>query len=167
MDYTTRKVCLVGAPGAGKTSLSTRFLTDTFSEQYLSTVGVKVGSREIELGDHGRVKLVVWDIGCIVAAKINASYIKGAAGVFYVVDGTRKDTLPFAQELRVAIEGVLGSVPSLMLINKTDLIDQWEIDNETLQSLTAAGNKVLLTSAKLGVGVEDAFSRLTRLILQS
>ena len=49
MSHATRKVCLLGDFAVGKTSLVGRFVRNTFSDKYLTTVGVKVDTREVAL----------------------------------------------------------------------------------------------------------------------
>ncbi len=58
----SRKVCMLGDFGVGKTSLVARYVRNTFSEKYLTTVGVKVDSRVIALPGEIDLKLVIWDI---------------------------------------------------------------------------------------------------------
>lgn len=166
MESITRKICLVGAPGVGKTSLSARFLTNTFSDQYLSTLGVKVGSRDVDVRNVGPVKLIVWDVsGASEFTRFNANYIKGAAGIIYVVDGTRSDTLDVALSLRESLEAVLGEIPAVLLINKTDLAEQWELTDRAA-ALVADGMAVLTASAKSGNGVDQAFLRLAECLFE-
>ena len=57
----TRKVCLLGAFAVGKTSLMRRFVHGVFDERYLTTLGVKIDTKTVEL-DGKAVKLVIWDI---------------------------------------------------------------------------------------------------------
>jgi hypothetical protein len=162
MESITRKICLVGAPGVGKTSLSARFLTNTFSEQYLSTLGVKVGSRDVEISDVGPVKLIVWDVsGASEFTRFNANYVKGAAGIIYVVDGTRSDTLDVALNLRESLEASMGETPAVLIINKADLTEQWEF-TDLAAILAVDGMEVMTASAKSGSGVDQAFLRLAQ-----
>jgi putative ribosome biogenesis GTPase RsgA len=55
-----------------------------------------------------------------------------------------------------------GKLPSLLLLNKYDLTDQWEIDSAQESKLTAAGWNVLHTSAKTGDSVEKVFLQLAQ-----
>src|SRR6185295_15250827 len=53
-----KKVCMVGLFGTGKTSLVQRFVHSLFSERYLSTVGVKIDRKQVDL-DGTTVALVL------------------------------------------------------------------------------------------------------------
>ena len=44
-----KKVCMVGVYGTGKTSLVQRYVHTMFSERYLSTVGVKIDRKALDL----------------------------------------------------------------------------------------------------------------------
>src|SRR5207249_732519 len=64
----TLKITLAGNPGVGKTSLTRRFVTDTFEERYISTLGTKISSKEFAVDDPSRpgssvtVSAAIWDI---------------------------------------------------------------------------------------------------------
>jgi putative ribosome biogenesis GTPase RsgA len=62
---------------------------------------------------------------------------------------------------------MLGAVPFLLLINKSDLTDQWSLENEELEELRNSGWQMLLTSAKTGSGVEEAFLTLAQKMLEA
>ena len=42
-----RKICLLGTPGVGKTSLINRYVSNIFGDEYLSTIGTKVTKKSI------------------------------------------------------------------------------------------------------------------------
>ena len=45
-----KKICLLGGFGVGKTSLVSRFVHSIFSDKYLTTVGVKIDKKSVDLG---------------------------------------------------------------------------------------------------------------------
>ena len=156
-----RKVCMIGDFAVGKTSLVARFVHQTFGEQYLSTVGVKIDTRQMTLPSGDELKLVLWDIaGKSAFARIDSSYLRDAAGYLLVADGTRGDTLDSALRLQEATEAELGQVPFCLLLNKSDLRSRWAVDQERIAALRAQDWPLLETSALSGGGVEEAFQRL-------
>ena len=155
-----KKICLLGGFGVGKTSLVSRFVHSMFSDKYLTTIGVKIEKKSVDVHDV-RVELVIWDIyGHDDFQKLRVSYLRGASGYLLVADGTRRETLETAFEVQHLAEESIGRVPFILVINKADLRAQWEIDDAALTALTAAGWRVVQTSAKNGDMVETVFATL-------
>lgn len=160
MSGPARKVCMLGDFGVGKTSLVARFVRNTFSDQYLTTVGVKVDSREVTLAAGAVLKLVVWDIaGRSALDALNQSYLRGASGLLLIADGTREATLRAALDLLMQSRAVLPDAHAVLLVNKLDMVDRWEVAPGTLAELRRS-LPVFETSARFGDGVEQAFADL-------
>ncbi|MEM8598680.1 MAG: Rab family GTPase [Bacteroidota bacterium] len=119
-----KKLCLLGTSAVGKTSLVRRFVRGLFSDEYLTTLGVKIDKKAVMIGD-ARVELLVWDLnGEDAFQKLQMSYLRGAGGYFLVVDGTRPTTLDHALDLHERAQAVTGPVPYLLLLNKADLVTE-------------------------------------------
>lgn len=155
-----KKVCMLGAFGVGKTSLVSRFVRSIFSDKYLTTVGVKIDKKTMSVGSE-EVTLMLWDIyGEDGFQTVRESYLRGASGYLLVADGTRHATLETATALQQKATSVVGRVPFVLLLNKSDLNTEWEVDERALWKLAEQGWPVLMTSAKTGAGVEEAFAKL-------
>ncbi len=162
MNVQARKICMLGDFGVGKTSLVARFMRNTFSDKYLTTVGVKVDSKQVDCGELGMVKLVVWDIaGRSVLDALNMSYLRGASGLLLVADGTREASLRTAIDLLLQSRSLLPEAQAVLLVNKLDLIERWEVAPATLVELRQT-LPVIETSALSGDGVEQAFLELAK-----
>lgn len=160
-----KKVCLIGAFAVGKTSLMARFIKSLYSDQYLTTVGVKVDKKTVTVNGQ-EVTLIVWDLaGEDEFQKVQMAYMRGAAGYLLVADGTRRSTIETARMLKDRVAEALGSLPFIFLINKCDLTSEWEVDDQTITELQNSGWRVVKSSALTGEGVEDAFARLAESIL--
>ncbi len=152
-----KKVCMVGFFATGKTSLVRQFVHARFSDRYLSTVGVKVDRKEVTV-EGNAVNLLLWDLeGRDGVQDLQTSYLKGASGVIYVADGTRRDTFTRAHELRESVAGAVGEVPAVLAVNKADLTGEWVFSAQDHEALAALPWRVITTSAKNGENVEDAF----------
>ena len=163
----SKKICMIGAFAVGKTSLVEQYVRSIFSDRYLSTVGVKVSKKECRVGDQS-VNLVLWDMeGKDEYHEVNASYLRGAMGFFLVADGTRKDTLNTALLIRLLALDVVGNIPHYLLINKTDLLPEWQVTEDDITHLEQQGLKVLKTSARTNEGVEAAFLKLAEDMLRT
>ena len=152
-----KKICMLGAYAVGKTSLVSRYVQSLFSDKYHSTVGVKVDKKTVKAGED-EVTLLLWDLyGEDEFQKIQTSYLRGSAGYVLVVDGTRKETLDRAVVLQSRAEAIAGKVPFVLVINKSDLADKWEVDDAALADLAKRRWPYFKTSAKSGAGVEEMF----------
>lgn len=153
----SKKVIITGSFGVGKTSLFNRFLFNTFSEKYLTTIGVKVDKKTVQVGDQ-EVSLILWDIsGEVTQDKVPKSYFLGSSAVIYVFDLTRPLTLQNMEQDLALIEQMLPGCLVLVVGNKKDLIGengwaQWWPSND----------RITLTSAKTGERVEEVFMTIAR-----
>lgn len=162
-----KKICMLGSFSVGKTSLVRRFVSGIFDEKYITNIGVKIDQKIVNPTGES-VNLVLWDIyGEDRFQKVLMSYLSGMSGYLLVVDPTRRETLDDALDLQKRVVGAKGAVPSILALNKCDLLPDWEIDPERISEIEKNGQIVVRTSAKTGEGVELAFSRLTQAMLES
>lgn len=155
-----KKICLLGSFAVGKTSLVSRYIKSLFSEEYHTTLGVKVDKKELDV-QGTTIKLMIWDIaGKDEFFDPPVSFLKGSSGYLLVVDGTRAATVEVAETLHQTMLKTVGKVPFLVLVNKSDLREDWEVREEQLDALRSCGAQILLSSAKTGENVEAAFARL-------
>jgi small GTP-binding protein len=160
-----KKVCMLGAFAVGKTSLVARFVSSMFSDKYQTTIGVKIDKKSLHIGDTD-VNLLLWDMaGQDEVHKLRPAYLRGASGYLLVVDGTRRATLDQVFALHESITATIGNVPFVLVLNKADLVEAWELDQEAMAPVTARNWMVITTSAKTGQGVEEAFRMLTQSML--
>lgn len=156
------KICMLGDFGVGKTSLVRRFVDQAFSEKYLTTVGVKIDTKTVEISG-AAIKLVVWDIaGAADLDALRQNYIKGMAGYLLVCDGTRAPTLNTANILQQTLADSHPGLPFCWLVNKSDLVSESEIADADIDPLKSQGLDVFRTSAKTGDQVEEAFQLLAQ-----
>lgn len=161
MAAAAAKICMLGDFAVGKTSLVRRYVDQQFSDGYLTTVGVKIDTKEIDLPNGEAIKIVLWDIaGADSVDSLRASYLRGMAGYLLVCDATRIPTVQAAADLRQWVNESMGELPMRLLINKQDLGDQVEVDDQHLRTAGLADAPQLLTSALTGANVELAFEEL-------
>jgi small GTP-binding protein len=161
-----KKICLLGAFAVGKTSLVARFVKGIFSDKYHTTIGVKIDKKLLSVGAQ-QVNLLVWDLaGEDEFLQVRMSYLRGSAGYLLVVDGTRPATLETALQLQKRVEETVGQVPFLVVLNKSDLTNEWAITDEVIAALLAKGWEIIKTSARSGTEVEEAFLTLTKKMVE-
>lgn len=157
---------MVGAFATGKTSLVAKFVYSIFSEKYQTTVGVKIDKKILEVQEQ-ELNLILWDLyGEDEFQKLRTSYLRGSSGYLLVVDGTRKSTLQTAFDLQKRVEETVGKVPFILVLNKSDLEDEWELDLAMIEAVEEKGWTVIKTSAKTGLNVEEIFHTLASKILE-
>ena len=161
-----KKVCMIGASGVGKTSLVSKFVHSIFSEKYLTTVGVKIDKKTVSIGDT-EVMLMIWDLaGDDDFQRLQMSYLRGTSGYLLVADGTRRVTLDQLTEVQQRVAETAPNAPFLLALNKADLTAQWDISEAETARLEERGWSTIMTSAKEGRGVEEAFAELARRMTQ-
>ncbi len=169
------KICLSGEEAVGKTSLIRRFVDDVFDDKHVATLGAKVTRKELQVktpdpGDPMRAILRVWDIlGQWGLGEFpRDSYFRGAQGLLAVCDVTRPLTLARLEGWMQAATKVVGHIPTLVVANKVDLIKDRKLGEDEIRAFCRRwASPYLLTSAKTGEGVEEAFRRLTGQILRA
>jgi len=152
-----KKVCLIGPFAVGKTSLVRRYVESIFSDDYLTTIGVKISKMNIDIDD-GQVQLMIWDIeGVDIFTTLKPSNLRGAAGILLVLDGTRPKSVEVTTDICQRVREQLPDVPIVGLINKCDLEFDWKLGKTELEAIENLGVTTLYTSAKTGHNVEKAF----------
>lgn len=156
-----KKICILGNANVGKTSLLRRFVEGHFDERYLSTVGVNILRKTLERESY-TMNMVLWEIeGGHGFKKEHIEYLHGVTGAIIVCDLTRHETLAgleqYANQLRA-----LNSASFFVIVgNKVDLTKKRAITYEQLNAVSKKlGCPYILTSAKTGTQVNDAFSLL-------
>lgn len=153
----SKKVVLVGHFGVGKSSLMRRFVQNTFSDNYIVTIGVHILKKEIKIEELD-LTLIIWDIeGKDDIQKVRSSYLLGTSGFIYVIDPTRPQTFEnFNNEINF-IKTTFPKAQLVSVVNKTDLIDTDEF-NAVLEEKNIKID--YFTSAKMGLEVENVFQNI-------
>lgn len=160
---TSKKVILVGHFGVGKTSLVRQFVHQKFSDEYLTTIGVKIDKKLMSFSDNREVTLILWDIaGETSSSKIPASYKLGAHGILYVFDVSRPSTFENLTDQISDLRKLLPGVPVICLANKSDLLSENFRENIRKE---IGDQKLLFSSAKTGENVQTAFEEITKEIM--
>lgn len=161
-----KKICMVGVYATGKTCLVQRYVHSIFSPRYLSTVGVKIDRKEVSVRGEP-VTLMLWDLeGRDGIRDVNPSYVRGAHGLIFVVDGTRRETFDQAFEIRDVVTSHVGEIPATFAFNKSDLTDDWKLTKADENLVASRGLHSVMTSAKTGAGVEETFQWLAEAVHQ-
>lgn len=153
------KLLLIGDSGVGKSCLLLRFSDDTYTDSYISTIGVDFKIRTVEL-DGKTIKLQIWDTaGQERFRTITSSYYRGANGIIIVYDVTDQESFSNVKTWLQEIDRYASTNVSRLLVgNKCDLTNKKVVDFTTAKEFADQLQMPFLeTSAKNAKNVEQAF----------
>lgn len=166
----TMKLCLAGDFKVGKTSLMRRFVSGTFDERYVTTLGAKVDSKAFSVPDPGAdearidVGATIWDIMGNPGFRelLKDAYFHGAQGMLLICDATRPETVENLPTWYKAASSIAGDIPAVVLLNKMDLSDEVRVTPQDMDRICKPRDWPWLpTSAKTGENVDPAFEKVT------
>lgn len=166
------KLLLIGDGSVGKSSLLARYTDDTFSAQWISTIGIDFKTKVVEL-DGLRVRCQIWDTaGQERFRTITTSFFRGAQGIALCFDVT---SLPSFNNIGMWMQQVMESADQgvrLMLVGTKVDLPGAVVSLEDAKALAKKHStpdrsiEVFFTSAKANVKVKEAFESLTSVALQ-
>jgi len=163
----SKKICVLGDPAVGKTSLIRRYALDTFDENYTTTVGARVLTRTqmLQYPDQGvelRLRLRIWEIsGQNRHLELYPAYYRGADGAIIVGDAARPESQVNLWKWIEGFRSAAGQVPVMLLLNKTDILAPGEFDHRLLDEMSQEyGCPCRVASARDGTNVDRVFREL-------
>ncbi len=161
------KICIVGDHGVGKSTLLHQYLERRFISNVQSTIGSNFFVKRVKLPNvKNYITLQIWDLaGQDHFRWVRQAFYKGAKGIVYVFDLSRKDTREHIEVWKEEVERAAGFLPNVLVGNKLDLVNSSvkntpeEIANDIIRALKSC--LYTETSAKLGTGVDNVFFKLT------
>lgn len=167
------KLCVLGDPSVGKTSLIRHYCEGFFKENYLSTIGVAFNRKDVSVNLDTEIKdiiLTIWDIGGqTLWAAVRRNYLNGAQGVLLLFDLTNRASLSHIRDWYMDVTQVLGNdIPLAIIGNKSDLEYNTNVNNITreLCAQLRPNLRFYATSAKTGTNMEQVFKEISYDILQ-
>lgn len=165
------KIVLIGPAAVGKTALVKRFVENTFSTKYTLTIGVDFLTKAVNIDDENIAALTIWDIGGQERFEfMRRRFYDGAHGALLVFDLSRAETFTQVQKWLKEMRQMRGEdVPFLLIGNKADLLeDTGEVvkRKDANEFAESEGSLYIETSAKTGENVEEAFNKLTKIIVE-
>eukprot|EP01111_Echinosteliopsis_oligospora_P013247 TRINITY_DN46_c1_g1_i1.p1 TRINITY_DN46_c1_g1~~TRINITY_DN46_c1_g1_i1.p1 ORF type:complete len:209 (-),score=51.29 TRINITY_DN46_c1_g1_i1:186-812(-) len=163
------KILVIGDSGVGKSCMLLRFADNSFTDSYISTIGVDFKIRTITL-EGKKIKLQIWDTAGQERFKtITTSYYRGAHGLIIVYDITSMDSFNSIKKWLVDVERFASpTVLKLIVGNKSDLAQRRAVDYKVAKKFADELNIPLIeASAKDSVNIEEAFLQLATNIKRS
>lgn len=151
---------MLGSFAVGKTSLVRQYVDSIFSDNYVTTIGVKIDKKVVTINDTA-LSLILWDVyGEDSQQSVVPSYLRGMAAYILVIDPSRPATFNSAKTLYTLALETMGPKPFVLVLNKSDLKSEWQIDEAILSELSSAAILTIETSAKTDTGVDDIFNAI-------
>ena len=164
------KIITLGNSAVGKSSFILKYTDNSFSQEYLSTLGVDYKHKKIKLKNGKDVRLRIFDTAGQERFKsVSFSFIKKADGVILIYDISDLDSFKAVDNWIKSIrETGKEKLPIILVGNKCDLSD-----NERKISLVEGQDKAdefqipfYETSCKDGINIKEVFEKLVDDIIE-
>ncbi len=171
-----KKIILLGDYGVGKTSLVRRYVDDSFSDKYHTTIGVKISKKSVrwidEKSQNFHVQSMIWDIqGRSGYSSIPGKYLTGASVGLVIGDLTVEDPVVPVCEHIDYLKAFSPNAVVFVAFNKLDLFKLPEADlNDYFRRVYNVHKNVsfiVATSAKTGQEVEGLFEKAAKLAVEA
>mmetsp|Transcript_36077 Transcript_36077/g.52884 ORF Transcript_36077/g.52884 Transcript_36077/m.52884 type:complete len:213 (-) Transcript_36077:80-718(-) len=164
------KLLLIGDSGVGKSCILLRYCDNEFTTSFITTIGIDFKVKTVEVSGK-RLKLQIWDTAGQERFKtICTAYYRGAQGIFLTYDvSDRKSYENVKNWGRQIAENAQETVVRVLLANKSDIpvADRAVSPTEGKELAKSLGDiPIVETSAKEGIGVEEAFEIMANKILE-
>jgi len=162
------KLVLIGDSGVGKSCVLLRFADDSFTESYITTIGVDFRFRTINVNGKN-VKLQIWDTaGQERFRTITSAYYRGADGIVLVYDSTDRESFEHVDSWLQEVNKYANETTVKVLIgNKSDKNDERKVSvDEGKSKAESLGLSFVETSAKDSTNIEDAFMMISKQLVE-
>jgi small GTP-binding protein len=168
MNYDEKcQLLIIGDSLVGKTSILARFTENTFTPNYLATVGLDYFTKDEVFGTK-TVRIKIWDTAGQERYKaVTQGFFRNANGIMIVYDITNSETFDnlkyWIQSIHTHI-GEKNDVKIIIIGNKIDL--QREVKKEDAEKLANEyGYNYFEVSAKTGENIDESIKNLVQQVL--
>ena len=167
MDEIAFNILLLGDSSVGKTSLMLRFSKDLYEDNKVSTIGLALETKNIEINSQ-KITLNIYDTsGQERYHSLAKSYLRKVDGIIFVFDLTSEKSFDNIIKWLTTCEDIIQDFQKIIVGNKMDLENR-EIDIERAENFSKKYKmKFFQTSAKNDINVERIFNEIAKLILES
>lgn len=164
-DFTI-KLLMIGDSNVGKTCILTKYVTNTFTDDFTTTIGIDFHIKRIAVNDK-IVKLQLWDTaGQERFRSVTIGYFRGAQGAFIVYDVTNRESF---NNIKKWIEDINKNCYKGIIIflvgNKIDEIHNRQVSTEEGKELGKKYNiNYFECSAKTGKNIEEIYFNIATII---
>lgn len=155
------KVVIVGNGGVGKSSMIQRYCKGIYTRDYKKTIGVDFLERQIEI-DGEDVRIMLWDTaGQEEFDAITKAYYRGAQACVLTFSTTDRASFEAVKEWKMKVENECGEIPTVIVQNKIDLMDQAVVSPDEVEMLSRnLGCRLIRSSVKEDINISIVFRYL-------
>ena len=163
------KYIIIGDSGVGKSNILLRYQSNSFNEEFKTTVGVEFVSKTIDINQN-IYRIQIWDTaGQESFRSITRSYYKNSVCACIVYDITNHSTFDSIQSwIDDCTKQASNTILLVLIGNKNDLNENREVSYNEGEAFAKSHNMIFLeTSAKTGDNVNEIFDKSIRQIDQN
>lgn len=154
-DFSVIRVCIIGDPIVGKSTFVNRFATNTFSNEFLSTIGVDFKTKMMSFNNKN-IKFQVWDTaGQEKFLCITTCYYRHSDAIIIAFDLTDKDTFLNVKKWIERADNI--AVKYKILVGTKADSNKRQVCESDIKSI---GLDYVETSSKTGEGVDSVFEHI-------
>ena len=167
----TLSFILIGDMAVGKTAFLTRYFKNTFSEIFLSTIGIDKEINHLKVGND-IYKMTLWDTaGQDRFRCLPKKYYQNADGVFLLFDVNKRDTFENVTKWMKDVKdnsnrntnsetGKEVGIPIYLIGNKIDKPDREISREEAEKQAQSLGMKYFEVSCKINMNINEVICRM-------
>ena len=162
-------IILLGDTEVGKTCFFNRYFKDTFSLDFLSTIGIEKESKLVKI-DQEIYKITLWDTAGQERFKsLPRKYYQNADGIFLIFDVTKEDTFNnvsnWINDVKENYNPRMGSndtsqLTMFLLGNKIDSPERIITREQGEKLASSLGIKYFEISCKINMNIPEVMSRM-------
>ena len=159
------KICLLGNLYVGKTSIASRYCKNSFTENYMNTIGGAYQQQNVVLNNGTKIKLHIWDTSGQDRFRLMTNlYYRDAQVAILTYDVTNEESFEglnyWLNELSEKVER--DSMLLCLVGNKNDVEPSKKTVPTSKGKAFAEENNMIFfeTSAKTGAGVKELFQTI-------
>jgi Ras-related protein Rab-6A len=166
INFINLKIILIGDIAVGKTSIISRYVNNSFEENYQCTIQAEQQTKIVKEDENTYVKLIIWDtVGQEKFRSLTRQYYNGCQGAIIVFDLTNKKSFDYIQNWIEEIKNYGDENAIVMIIgNKSDLTAEREISQSDIKNKLNGEYFYFEVSAKNGNNISMAFDKMKKLI---
>ena len=160
---------LIGDTEVGKTCFFNRYFKDTFSLEFLSTIGIEKESKFVKVNQE-IYKITLWDTAGQERFKsLPRKFYQNADGIFLLFDVTKEETFNnvsnWVNDVKENSNLTVGGdgddkVPLFLLGNKIDCVDRIISREQGEKLASSLGIKYFEISCKINMNISEVMSRM-------